>query len=75
MYQESGNDEMFYVTIRCDRCSTFTELSGTFGRAFYMKLLVDLGWRVNSSARKYVHLCAKHAGQIISRDARRLAKV
>ena len=70
MYREtiSENKDCCTIEIFCDRCSNFTILTGTLGEEFYKQMLVDLGWRVNSSAKKYIHLCPSHAKKEASRQ-------
>lgn len=57
MYQESTQGEMFSVEIICDKCQSRASFSSTLGKEIAKKFLYDSGWRMNSAARKYVHLC------------------
>ena len=67
MYKESQTDDLFSVEIRCDKCSNNTILAGTESREFYMQLLYDLGWRLNSTAKKYFQLCSPCAKKELAR--------
>jgi len=42
--------------IECDKCKAFTMVTMPV-RSQTQKFIYDMGWRVNSRARKYVHLC------------------
>jgi len=48
--------EMWLFRIECDKCKAFAGIKMPT-REQTQKFLYDSGWRVNSRARKYLHLC------------------